>query len=158
MNTHCEHGGDVIESVRAVLLTPANRLLLIRRTWPGASPYWVFPGGHVEPEDPDLHAALTREVFEETGGYPQITGLIQVLADGHTREHFYLAHIESWSEAGRTGPEFDEPDRGEYALEEIPLTLEALGTIRLVPEKIAELLREAIASGTALAALAKPEH
>jgi 8-oxo-dGTP pyrophosphatase MutT (NUDIX family) len=57
----------VIECVRAVLLTPAGRLLLIRRTWPGATPYRVFPGGHVEPDDPGLRAALVREIREETG-------------------------------------------------------------------------------------------
>lgn len=35
-------GGAVIECVRAVLLTPANGLLLMRHTWPGATPYWVL--------------------------------------------------------------------------------------------------------------------
>ncbi|MBI2072343.1 MAG: NUDIX domain-containing protein, partial [Gemmatimonadetes bacterium] len=28
---------------------------------------WLQPGGHVEPEDPDLPAAARREVLEETG-------------------------------------------------------------------------------------------
>lgn len=146
----------MIECVRAVLVTPAGRLLLIRHTWPGASPYWVFPGGHVEPDDPDLFAALTREVREETGGQPQIIGILRVLADEHVREHFYLARIESWSEADRTGPEFDDPDRGEYRLEEILLTLEALDSITLEPEQIAELLRDALKSGTELTALTGP--
>jgi 8-oxo-dGTP pyrophosphatase MutT (NUDIX family) len=44
----------MIECVRAPLLTPADRLLLIRRTWPGAAPYWVFPGGHVEQTRPGV--------------------------------------------------------------------------------------------------------
>src|SRR5437660_12521099 len=83
----------MIECVRAALLTPAGRLLLIRRTWPGATPYWVFPGGHVEPGDPSLRAALIREVREETGAEPQITGLLHVLADEHLRQYFYLARI-----------------------------------------------------------------
>lgn len=28
---------------------------------------WLQPGGHFEPEDADLHAAVAREVAEETG-------------------------------------------------------------------------------------------
>ena len=110
----------MIERVRAVLVTPAAQLLLIKRIRPGATPYWVLPGGHVEAYDPSLRAALIREVREEVGTEPQITGLLQVLADDHCREYFYLARIDSWSEADRTGPEFDDPDRGEYRLEEVP--------------------------------------
>ncbi|MFE4999252.1 NUDIX domain-containing protein [Streptomyces mirabilis] len=99
----------MIECVRAVLLTPAGRLLLIRRTWPGATPYRVFPGGHVEPDDPGLRAALVREIREETGAEPQITGLLHVLADAHQRQYFYLARIRSWSR--RTAPVRSSPTR-----------------------------------------------
>ena len=144
----------MIERVRAVLITPAGHLLLIRRTRPGATPYWVLPGGHVETDDPSLRAALIRELREECGAEPQITGLLQILSDEHRREHFYLAHIRSWSEADRTGPEFDDPDRGGYRVEEVPFTAAALDAIRLVPEQIAALLRSAARSGPDLSALA----
>lgn len=144
----------MIECVRAVLITPDEQLLLIRRTWPGATPYWVLPGGHVEADDPSLRAALIREVREEVGAEPQITGLLQVLAGEHRREYMYLARIHSWSEADRTGPEFDDPDRGEYRLEEVPLTVSALDAIRLEPEQISALLRGAVTSGTDLSDLA----
>lgn len=146
----------MIECVRAILLTPADGLLLIRRTWPGATAYWVFPGGHVEPDDPGLRAALVREIREETGGEPQITGLLYVLADEHQRQYFYLGRIQSWSEADRNGPEFDDPDRGEYRLQEIPLTPEALDGLRVEPEELAVLLRDAVAAGADLATLADP--
>ncbi|MFJ8028023.1 NUDIX domain-containing protein [Streptomyces sp. NPDC096311] len=146
----------MIECVRAVLVTPAGGLLLIRRTWPGATPYRVFPGGHVEPHDPGLRAALVREVREETGAEPQITGLLHVLAGEHQRQYFYLARIRSWSEADRTGPEFADPDRGEYRLEEVPLSVRALDALSLEPEEIAALLRDAVTAGTDLAALADP--
>lgn len=116
----------------------------------------MFPGGHVEPDDPSLRAALIREVHEETGAEPQVIGLLYVLADEHLRQYFYLARIRSWSEAGRTGPEFDDPDRGEYRLEEIPLTIEALDAISVDPAEIAALLRDAIATGTDLVTLADP--
>lgn len=146
----------MIERVRAVLITPAGHLLLIRRTRPGASPYWVLPGGHVEPDDANLHAALTREVREECGAEPQIVGLLWVLEDEHRREHFYLARIQTWSEAERTGPEFDDPDRGEYRLEEVPLTISGLDDVNLVPEEIAGLLRNATAGGIDLHTLVEP--
>jgi ADP-ribose pyrophosphatase YjhB (NUDIX family) len=149
-------GGVVIECVRAVLITPSGALLLMRRTWPGAAPYWVFPGGHVEADDPGLTAALVREVKEETGGQPQIDGLLQVLADEHQREYFYLARITSWSEADRTGPEFDDPDRGEYRLDEVPLSGPALNAMSLEPQEIADLVRDAAATGTDLATLIDP--
>jgi 8-oxo-dGTP pyrophosphatase MutT (NUDIX family) len=144
----------MIECVRAVLVTPGGGLLLIRRTWPGAAPYWVFPGGHVEPGDPGLRAALVREVREEVGADPQITGLLWVLADDYQRQHFYLGRIERWSEGDRTGPELDDPDRGEFSLEEIALTAEALNAISIDPEDIAGRLRDAVTSGANLATLA----
>ena len=142
----------MIEVVRAVLITPAGHLLLIRRTWPGATPYWVLPGGHVEADDPSLRAALIREVREECGSEPQIVGLLHVLSDQRVRERFYLARIQSWSEEDRTGPEFDDPDRGEYRLEELPFTVSALDAVNLQPAQIAELLRDAATGGAGTAA------
>jgi 8-oxo-dGTP pyrophosphatase MutT (NUDIX family) len=146
------------EIVRAVLVTPRGRLLVIERVWPGAQPYWVLPGGHVEPEDADLRAALAREVFEETGGHPRTVGLLGELNEERRRLYFYLARIDSWSEADRTGPEFTDPDRGEYRLTEVPLTPEALDPLALVPEAIAEFVRDAVRAGRDLAELADPSR
>ena len=67
-------GGAVIECVRAALLTPAAH-----PCWPAAADQAYLarcdallgvPGGHVEPDDPSLRAALIREVHEETGAEP----------------------------------------------------------------------------------------
>ncbi|HEV2635795.1 MAG TPA: NUDIX domain-containing protein [Actinocrinis sp.] len=146
----------MIEKVRAVLLTPDGMMLAIRRVWPGAAPFWVLPGGHVEPQDANLRAALEREVHEETCGKPRIVGLLWTLVDDHKRQHIYLAHIDSWSEEGRTGPEFGDPSRGEYRLEEIPLTAAGIDAITLVPEEVAEFLCEELRAGRDLADLADP--
>ncbi len=78
-----------------------------------------------------------------------ITMLLQVLESGagDERQYFYLGRITSWDFAARTGPEFSEPGRGTYQLEQIPLTLAGLGAIDLKPAAVAGLLRDAIASG-----------
>ncbi|MEU5256689.1 NUDIX hydrolase [Streptomyces longwoodensis] len=146
----------VIECVRAVLLTPADRLLLIRRTWPDGTPYWTLPGGHVEREDPDLRSALSREVYEETGGVPDILGRLLTFDDTHQRDHVYLAWIASWSESGRTGPEIDDPAHGTYQLDEIAHTPTSLRTLPLLPEAIAAFLQRTAAAGQDLTVLADP--
>jgi 8-oxo-dGTP pyrophosphatase MutT (NUDIX family) len=53
------------QAVRAVLLDPADRILLVRFEFPGAT-RWALPGGGIEPgELPE--DALRRELHEELG-------------------------------------------------------------------------------------------
>lgn len=147
----------MIERVRAILVTDDERLLVIKRTRPGITTYWVLPGGHVEPDDADLEAALHRELDEELVGDAEVHALIQVLdgEDGSDRQYFYLARIHTWRFEDRTGPEFtdQDPSRGTYELDQIPLTAEALAAIDLKPALTADLIREA-ALGPGLFALA----
>lgn len=139
----------MIERVRAVLVTSGGCLLAIRRDRPGRATYWVLPGGRVDPGDESLEAALSREISEEIAGEADITSLLQVLESGtgDERQYFYLGRITSWDFAARTGPEFSEPGRGTYQLEQIPLTDAGLGAIDLKPPSIALLLRDAITDG-----------
>ncbi len=141
--------------VRALLVTPRHTILVIKRIRPGTPAYWVLPGGGVEESDESLEAALHREVWEEIAGRAEIAGLFHttVESDGE-RQYFYLAHIEEWDFDDRSGPEFTRSDRGEYLLEEIPLTLDGLDAIDLKPEEIAGRIREAIAGGRLI--LAEP--
>ncbi|WP_242427662.1 hypothetical protein [Streptomyces sp. Root431] len=57
-----------------------------------------------------------------------------------------------WPARGRRGPDgvpqFSAEGRGEYALEEVPLTLEGLDGIDLKPEEIAHVLRGAVGAGS----------
>jgi 8-oxo-dGTP pyrophosphatase MutT (NUDIX family) len=53
-----------------VLDVPAKRVLLVDHR---ATEQWVFPGGHIDPNETPAEAAI-REVFEETGIRPRISG------------------------------------------------------------------------------------
>ncbi|MEU7182511.1 MULTISPECIES: NUDIX hydrolase [Streptomyces] len=135
------------QRVRAVLITPRHTMLAIKRIRPGIPAYWVLPGGGVEGSDESLEAALHREVWEEIAGRAEITGLFHTVESDSEQQHIYLARIEKWNFDERSGPEFARDDRGEYQLEEIPLTTEGLDTIDLKPEELAETIRETIADG-----------
>ncbi|MGW7024124.1 NUDIX hydrolase [Streptomyces decoyicus] len=136
------------ERVRAVLVTADETMLVIRRSKPGVPVYWVLPGGGVEAHDESREAALHREIHEEIAGKADIVRLLHTLEATDERQLFYLARIATWSFEDRTGPEFSAEGRGEYALEEVPLTVEGIDGIDLKPEEIAHVLRGAIADGT----------
>ncbi|MFI5765065.1 NUDIX domain-containing protein [Streptomyces sp. NPDC051563] len=138
----------MIERVRAVLVTKDDTMLVIRRTKPGVPVYWVLPGGGVEASDESREAALHREIHEEIAGKADIVRLLHTMESDDERQLFYLARIETWNFADRTGPEFSAEGRGEYALEEIPITLDGLDGIDLKPEEITDVLRGAIGAGT----------
>ncbi|MGA5819478.1 NUDIX hydrolase [Kitasatospora sp. NPDC094028] len=138
--------------VRAVLLTPNDTMLLIKRIRPGIDPYWVIVGGRIEPTDASPEEALLREVREEIAGEAEIVSLLHTTETANERQDFYLATIEKWSFEDRTGPEFSQEGRGEYLLEEIPLTTDALDAVNLLPQDFAAVLRAAVERGELLAA------
>lgn len=140
----------VIERVRAVLITPDNTLLLIKRIRPGIPPYWVIPGGKVEPTDAGREDALLREIREEIAGEGEILSLLHTMETADERQLFYLAKVRTWSFEDRTGPEFSQEGRGQYLLEEIALTTDALDAVDLKPEEIAAVLRDTLERGELL--------
>ncbi|MFF4341856.1 NUDIX domain-containing protein [Kitasatospora sp. NPDC001540] len=140
------------QRVRAVLISRHGTALFMKRTRPGQAPYWVLVGGGVEDGDADLHSALLREIREEIAGDARIVRPFQRIdhPDG-TIEHIFLTFVDSWDFAARTGPEFQHEGRGEYELEEVALTADAIGALNLLPPQAKEALREAIDAGTLLA-------
>ena len=131
-------GKTMGERVRGVLITPAGRLLMIRRVRAGTPPYWAFPGGGVEADDENRESALLREVREETGGTASIRKLLLILErDGQpagTRDFFYLADVDSWDERARSGPEFLNSGSGEYFLDELTLSEDEIESRGITPD------------------------
>ncbi|MBU3867875.1 NUDIX domain-containing protein [Streptomyces sp. 4503] len=71
----------VKRTARAILLEgeAAPRMILIKRTKPGQAPYWITPGGGMEPEDATVVEALHREVDEELGA--KVTDVVPAFVD-----------------------------------------------------------------------------
>ncbi|MGW6393076.1 NUDIX hydrolase [Streptomyces sp. NPDC055103] len=140
------------QRVRAVLVTPSGTTLVIKRIRPGVDPYWVIVGGGVEESDAIREEALLREVREEIAGDAEIVRLLHEMENAKgEKEFFYLARIDTWDFENRTGPEFARTDRGEYFLEEVPLTNKAIVDLNLLPEEISTVLCRALDSGDLLA-------
>ncbi len=59
-------GLRIRSAVRALVIDPENRVLLVRFEFPGEGTRWALPGGGVEPNESD-HEALQRELAEELG-------------------------------------------------------------------------------------------
>ncbi|HUC25683.1 MAG TPA: NUDIX domain-containing protein [Streptosporangiaceae bacterium] len=139
------------DRVRALLITPGGDLLTIRRIRPGQNPYWVLPGGGVDAGE-DLETALARELHEEIAATADIHSLLHILERGGERQYFYLALARTWSAnpGDRSGPEFADAARGEYHLQTIPLTAEALAAVDLKPDLVSELLVNHLRAGTDL--------
>ena len=55
-----------VACVGGIVFAPDGRLLLVRRVNEPGRGRWSVPGGRVEPGEDD-HAAVVRELFEETG-------------------------------------------------------------------------------------------
>jgi ADP-ribose pyrophosphatase YjhB (NUDIX family) len=147
------------DRVRALLITPDGDLLTIRRVRPGQDPYWVLPGGGVEPGE-DLETALARELREEIAATADVHSLLYILDHGGDRQYFYLARAHAWSpEPGdRTGPEFTDPARGDYHLQPIALTAPALAAINLKPDALARHLLGHMRAATDLFTLPDLRH
>jgi ADP-ribose pyrophosphatase YjhB (NUDIX family) len=125
-----------------------SRALQIQRIRLGQAPYWVLPGGGVEAGE-NLETVLARELREEIAATADVHSLLYVLERGGERQYFYLARIHTWppDPGDRNGPEFADLARGEYHLQLMPLTAEALMAIDLKPDELAEFLVSRLEAG-----------
>jgi 8-oxo-dGTP diphosphatase len=141
-------------AVRAVLVDPAERVLLVRFDFPDRI-VWATPGGGIDEGETD-EAAIRRELMEEAGlegfelGPPVWTRTHHVPLgggrwDGQT-ERYYLVHTSAFEPAPRlTWDELRDEgvtDVRWWTLEE----LEAGGTL-FAPRRLPLLVRELLLHG-----------
>lgn len=127
--------------VRGLLLDQQGRLVLIQRVRRGVPPYWITPGGGLEPEDATAEAALRREIREELGGEISIQALLTTFDQrgqrgDWTRQLVYCGHLLHADPVLRTGAEFSNPARGEYHTEQHPCTSTACAALRILPKAL----------------------
>ena len=142
------------EGVRALVLDPADRVLLVRFDWPDKS-VWAQPGGGIEPGETPEHA-LERELAEECGLHdfelgPCIWTRTHWTADiagyGGQTERIYLVRTDAFEPAPDWSPE-------QLASEGIAaqrwFALDELEDAQLLfaPRRLPQLLRELVADGS----------
>lgn len=87
-----------------------RRVLLVRRASGGRAGEWQIPGGFVEPHE-SIHAAVQREIWEETGVRTEVHGLVAVLnrALAHENNTYFVFLLEGQTDDVRVdGHEIDE--------------------------------------------------
>lgn len=140
----------VRRAARTVLIDDDGRLVAIKRTRPGQTPYWTTAGGEVEPDE-TTQAAAAREAAEELGAVvrmgPQVFLTTTPRREGVQVQHFFLARLIGIDQSLRTGPELADPTRGTYETVRIPLA--DLTDVDLRPVELRNFI---VANATALLA------
>ncbi|MFC5719794.1 NUDIX domain-containing protein [Streptomyces gamaensis] len=135
-------------------------MIVIKRTKPGQDPYWITPGGGMEPEDASVVAALHREVDEELGAkvvdvvpafVDTVSHSLHHAAHGVKVQHFFVCRLASMDLSLRHGPEVDEPC-GTYEVVRIPFTRAGIASVELVPPSLRAYLTANIEGVRALLA------
>jgi ADP-ribose pyrophosphatase YjhB (NUDIX family) len=150
----------VKRTARAILLDGPD-LIVIKRTKPGLAPYWITPGGGVEPDvDETVVQALHREVDEELGA--KVTDIVPAFVDTVPHptdqatnavkvQHFFVCRLDVMDPTRRHGPEVEDPC-GEYEIVRLPFSREGLASVEVVPPSLRTYLDRNIEGVRALLA------
>jgi 8-oxo-dGTP diphosphatase len=139
------------EGVRALVLDPAGRVLLVRFE-DSFGMWWSTPGGGLEPGESDEHA-LARELDEEVGVRDYELGpliwtrthwLVDPTRWGGQRERHYLVRVPASEPAPRlTAAEL----AAEGVHEARWFTVDELASVTTGPQQLARLVRDLLAHG-----------
>ena len=129
----------------AAVVERGGRLLLVRHQKPEVDPYWVLPGGRLEPGE-TIPECAAREVAEETGLEARFSGLLYVgefLREGrHTVDVTARMAVDEESEAA-LGSDPEVAPGAEPTLRELRwVGVGELGEIDLLPVPLKERLLE----------------
>lgn len=131
-----------------IIVLVDGRLALIERVrTPDSAPYWVVPGGGVEPGEAPAETAV-REAWEELGLDVRLRSeeaTVVARTDDHV-EHYFLADVVGGTFGTGTGPEWD-PGRGRGTYTPVLLSLEEAAHRVLAPFPVVEPILRAMATG-----------
>ena len=136
----------------AAVVEREGRLLLVRHQKPDREPYWVLPGGRLEPGE-TIPRCAGREVAEETGLSARFSGILYVgefLREGrHTVDVTARMTVDEESEA-TLGSDPEVSPGAEPTLRELRwVGVEELKEIELLPIPLKERLLEDASGGWA---------
>jgi ADP-ribose pyrophosphatase YjhB (NUDIX family) len=124
-------------------------LLLVRHEKPDQDPYWVLPGGRLEPGE-TIPECAERELLEETGLEGKFAGVLYVSEffdeDRHTVD--VTARVEAQDGEAQLGSDPEVEEDSEATLKEVSWVVSAeLKEIQLLPGWVKERLLEDISRG-----------
>jgi|GEM_PF-2919743 len=135
---------------RTIIFNPSGtEVILMKRDRPkqrGYEPYYVFPGGALEPSDSSAIDGAWRELYEETGlGPTEVTLTGNVLEYGRRDQYLFLgvAHTDNPPLAlAPDSPELHKSARVYGTYEPVFMPVERLASLILFPQVISRTLVE----------------
>ncbi len=145
-NTSCMDFGIRVGAVVA----RDGALLLVRHQKPDRDPYWVLPGGRLEPGE-TIPECARREILEETGLSTRFSGVLYVsefLREGRHTVDVTARMTPVGDEEARLGSDPEVAPGSEPTLRELRwVGINELREIELLPPWIKERLLEDAAEG-----------